>query len=124
MASVASAPIPPGGWSTGHESGNLSDDPGVGRTLTWEGRPMTAPSIVCPECGEDVPFGRRTCEACGANVTGLATHAEAAGEAPEAPAVEWPRPAASEPPPPEPVEGAPFVPPVLREWNPGSPLPE
>ena len=30
---------------------------------------MTAPSTVCPSCGEDVPFGRRTCEACGANVT-------------------------------------------------------
>ena len=32
---------------------------------------MTAPSTVCPSCGEDVPFGRRNCEACGADVTAV-----------------------------------------------------
>ena len=138
---------------------------------------MTAPSTVCPECGEDVPFGRRTCEACGADVTGV-THvmetaiedvpAEAVADEEAAPAgvdgwdtpaaaVEWPgdRPTAeaevtspaaaapatsapaarhepeligmereaAEPQTAEPAS-APFVPPVLREWNPGSPHPE
>jgi hypothetical protein len=34
---------------------------------------MTAPSTVCPSCGEDVPFGRRTCEACGANLSNIAS---------------------------------------------------
>jgi hypothetical protein len=78
---------------------------------------MTAPSIACPSCGEEVPFGRRTCEACGASLTGPApdapdaTEATAEGEqpaetepraepewpvAPEPPAPEWP--VAPEPP--------------------------
>ncbi len=151
---------------------------------------MTAPSTVCPACGEDVPFGRRTCEACGANVTAVAPHGESetddrvgddaaitersagavavgatddagwdvpAAAAPvEPPAGEPPAAAAEEPlvaaapeaeaapvaeaapepapappapaPAPAPAAAAPadapFVPPVLREWNPGSPLPE
>ena len=115
---------------------------------------MTAPSIVCPQCGEDVPFGRRTCEACGANVTGAAPLTESeSGDQPsdDEPISErtfdvaaagatddpgWDVPAAAapfEPSAPTADEaaseaaapsGAPFVPPVLREWNPGSPLPE
>ena len=141
---------------------------------------MTAPSTVCPSCGEDVPFGRRTCEACGANLTAAEPHesatdddqptdeaaADAAAEraadvaavggaddagwdipaaaAPfeatpiepaaerldePAPAPAWtPAPDAEAEPAPAPVPveppAAPFIPPVLREWNPGSPDPE
>ena len=32
---------------------------------------MTAQSTVCPVCGEEAPFGRRTCEACGANLAAV-----------------------------------------------------
>lgn len=113
---------------------------------------MTAPSTVCPNCGEDVPFGRRTCEACGANLTAVeaptdqaasetpdnadvddvadvvdATSGEVTDEAgwdaqPGDPAPAMPamvEPSTVEPAPIEP-EPAPFVPPVLREWNAGS----
>jgi hypothetical protein len=132
---------------------------------------MTAESIACPACGEPVPFGRRTCEACGAYVTGDAVAARAMATetegppttsdagGPAVPAVTEPELAASvgvaepeseavseataaepagpemgEPLRPEATEpaegvapGAPveaFVPPVLREWTAGSPVPE
>jgi hypothetical protein len=44
---------------------------------------MTAPSTVCPSCGEDVPFGRRTCEACGASLTAVAAPTDEAADEPE-----------------------------------------
>ncbi|HZM72609.1 MAG TPA: hypothetical protein VFC71_04475 [Candidatus Polarisedimenticolia bacterium] len=127
---------------------------------------MTAPSTVCPNCGEDVPFGRRTCEACGANLTAVGAPTDEAADEPEvaqAPEVvevaevadgaaatsaataddagwdaaraEAAAPADAAPPPPAAMEAfpepptaepapAPFVPPVLRDWNAGSPTPE
>src|SRR5262245_45493741 len=115
---------------------------------------MTAPSTVCPSCGEDVPFGRRTCENCGANVAAVAApHAsdtepdEAAepdaddatlmstgGPAPEVEGTATPESREDEPAPLAPAAPAPpewpqdqaqgFVPPVLREWNPGTNIPE
>ena len=113
---------------------------------------MTAPSIACPSCGEAVPFGRRTCEACGASLTGPApaatdaTEAAAEGEQPAEPEL----PAAPEPPsvaviaddvaaftaaepvgrvePPQLVEperpAEVFVPSVLRNWTATPPQPE
>lgn len=116
---------------------------------------MTAPSTACPNCGEDVPFGRRTCEACGANVTAAAAPSDATDDeasddavaadamigtetddagwdaAPTAQPAPKPAPAEPEPRPPAAADvrpiapaAAPFVPPVLREWNAGSSMPE
>jgi hypothetical protein len=133
---------------------------------------MTSPSTVCPSCGEDVPFGRRTCEACGANVA-LVAHDEAHDAGVVTDPAGWdirkevvfepipePEPATVEPeaavfepeaalfepeaatfepeaadlapaepgpaaePPAREAADTPFMPPVLREWNPGSNVPE
>lgn len=81
---------------------------------------MTAQSIPCHVCGEPVPFGRRSCEACGTPVLlppepEMETATEPEPELAAAVEVEAP----GEPPAGVPAPAPGFVPPVLRDWAPG-----